>query len=66
MSNHSLIRLISSPRNLHTNYAIYFLFRLDLIIHVYKILFRCDRFEILNFATKQGPSAPGAIKVELK
>ena len=33
-----------------------FLYRLDLILHAYKILFRCDSFGILNFATKQGVS----------
>ena len=31
-----------------------FLFHLDLILHACKILFRYDRFGILNFATKQG------------
>ena len=58
VSNHSLVRLISlnSSRNLQANYIIYFLFRLDLILNACKILFRCDRFEILNFAIKQGLS----------
>ena len=44
---------LDSSRNLQANYAIIFLFHLDLILHAYKILFRCDRFEILNFATKR-------------
>ena len=39
--------------NLQTNYTINCLFRLNLIFHTYKIPVRCDRFEILNFATKQ-------------
>ena len=30
-----------------------FLFHLSLILHTYKISFRCDNFGILNFATKQ-------------
>ena len=40
--------------NLQTNYTINCLFRLNLIFHTYKIPVRCDRFEILNFASKQG------------
>ena len=55
-SNHGLIRLIDSSRNLQANYAISFLFHLDLILHVYKILFRRDSFGILNFVPKQGRS----------
>ena len=31
-----------------------FLFHLDLIVHACKILFQCNRFGVLNFATKQG------------
>ena len=44
----------TSSRNLQANYAICFLFRLDLILHACKIPLRCDSFGILNFATKQG------------
>ena len=32
------------------------MFRLDLMLHACKIPIRCDSFEILNFATKQGHS----------
>jgi len=39
--------------NLQANYTISCLFRLDLILYACEILVRCDRFEILNFATKQ-------------
>ena len=42
-----------SSRNLQVNYAISFLFRLDLILHACNIPVRCDSFGILNFATKQ-------------
>ena len=45
---------MDSSRNLQANYVIRFLFRLDLVLHACKILIRCDRFGILNFATKQG------------
>ena len=38
-----------------------FLFHLDLILHAYKILIRCDSFGILNFASKQGVNHVGAI-----
>ena len=41
-------------RNLQANYAISFLFCLDFVLHACKILIRCDSFEILNFACKQG------------
>ena len=47
---------LDPPRNLQANYTIRFLFHLNLILHACKIIFRCDRFEILIFATKQGPS----------
>ena len=59
VSNHSLIRLIRfvSSRNLQVNYAISFLFCLDLILHAYKILIRCDRFGFFIFTTKQGPKS---------
>ena len=40
--------------NLQANYAIIFLFRLDLIFHAYVAHIRCDSFNILNFASKQG------------
>ena len=43
---------MDSSRNLHANYVISFLFRLDLVLHEFKILIRYDRFGILNFATK--------------
>ena len=46
--------LLDSSRNLQTNYAISFSFHLDLILYTYKILIRCDSFEILNFTTKRG------------
>ena len=36
--------------NLQAKYTIRFLFRLDLILHVCKILFQRGRFGILNFA----------------
>jgi len=52
VSIHSLIRLIDSFCNLQANYTICFLFSLDLILYAFKILFRFDSFEILNFATK--------------
>ena len=42
--------------NLQANYAIRFFIRLDLILYACKIPFRCDSFEILNFATKQSHS----------
>ena len=49
-----------SSRNLQANYAIYFLFRLDLLLHALlhacKILIRCDSIRILNFASKQSVS----------
>ena len=48
-----LLGSLDSPRNLQVNYVINFLFRLDLILHAYKIYLRCDSFGILNFATKQ-------------
>ena len=53
MSNHDLIRLIRFSRTLQVNYAISYLFRLDLILYACKILVWCDKFRILNFATKQ-------------
>ena len=53
VSNYSLIRLIRLSRNLQANYAIHFLFRLDLLLHTCKIIIRCDNFEILNFVSKQ-------------
>ena len=43
---------LDSSRNLQENYVISFLFRLDLILHAYKISFLCDNFGILNFGTK--------------
>ena len=45
---------LDSSHNLQVNYAISFLFRLNLILHACKILIRCDSFGILNFASKQG------------
>ena len=45
---------LDSSRNLQANYAISYLFRLDLILHACKIPVGCDRFGILNFVTKQG------------
>ena len=53
VSNHVLLDSLDSSRNLQVNYVISFLFRLDLILHVCKIIFRCDSFEILNFTYKQ-------------
>ena len=47
---------LDSSRNLQINYVIRFLFYLHLILHACKIFFRCDSFEILIFAIKQGPS----------
>ena len=44
---------LDPSRNLQANYAISFLFRLDLILHACKILIRGDSFGILNFTTKQ-------------
>ena len=46
---------LDSSRNLQANYAINFLFYLDLILYACKILLRCDSFGILNFAIKQDP-----------
>ena len=43
---------MDSSRNLQANYVIRFLFRLDLLLHACKIFIRCDKFGILNFATK--------------
>ena len=43
---------LDSSRNLQTNYAISFLFRLDLILHACAAYIRCDSFGILNFASK--------------
>ena len=54
VSNHGLIRLIRFVSNLQTNYAISFLFRLDLILHACAAHIRCDSLEILNFASKLG------------
>ena len=54
VSNHSIIRLIRVVSQFQENYAIRFLFCLDLKLHACKIPFRCDSFGILNFATKQG------------
>ena len=45
---------LDSSRNLQANYAISFLFRLDLILHAYAAYIRCDSFGILNFASKTG------------
>ena len=54
VSNHSsLIRLIRFVIQCTKNYTIYFLFRLNLILHKCNIFFRCDRFGILNFTIKQ-------------
>ena len=52
VSNHGLIRLIRFVSNLQANYAISFLFRLDLILHACAAYIRCDSFGILNFASK--------------
>ena len=49
-----LLDSLNSSSNLQANYAISFLFRLDLVLYACKILIRCDNFGILNFATKQG------------
>jgi hypothetical protein len=54
VSNHSIIRLIRVVSQFQANYAIRFLFCLDLKLHACKIPFRCDSFGILNFATKHG------------
>ena len=54
VSNHGLIRLIRFISNLQANYAISFLFRLDLILHACAAHIRCDSLEILNFASKLG------------
>ena len=53
VSNHSLIKLIIYLTIYKKNYAIHFLFRLNLILYACKIPFRCDSFGILNFAIKQ-------------
>ena len=45
---------LDSSRNLQENYAISFLFHLDLMLHTCKILIQCYSFAILNFAIKQG------------
>ena len=45
---------LDSSRNSQANYAISFLFRLDLIFHACASHIRCDSFEILNFASKLG------------
>ena len=46
---------LDPSRNLQVNYAISF-FYLDLILHAFKILIRCDIFGILNFTSKQSLS----------
>ena len=53
VSNHSLIRLIRFVSQFTSKLYNSFLFHLNLILHACKILFRYDRFGILNFATKQ-------------
>ena len=52
MSNYDLIRPIKLSRNLQANYAISFLFRLDLILDACVIHIQCDSFGILNFTSK--------------
>ena len=54
VSNHGLIRLIRFVSQFTSKLCNQFLSCLDLILHAYKILIRCDSFGILNFATKQG------------
>jgi len=51
VSNHSLIMLIRFVSQFTSNLCNSFF--LDLILYACKILFQWDRFEILNFATKQ-------------
>ena len=53
VSNHSLIMLIRFISQFITKLCNLFFILSKLILHAYKILFRCDRFGILNFATKQ-------------
>ena len=47
-------------RNLQVNYAISFLFHLDLILNTCKIFIRCDSFEILNFTINKALSVTAA------
>ena len=55
VSNHGLIRLIRFVSQFISKLCNLFVIYLDLILLVCKILFRCDYFRILNFATKQDP-----------
>ena len=50
VSDHNLIRLIRFVSQFTSKLCNSFLFRLDLLLNASKILFRCDSFEILNFA----------------